>query len=320
MKNKKLFFSNYWTTYKCNSKCEFCKIWQDTSLREFPDAKYKDAKNNLDDLKKIGVRFIDFTGGEPLLNKDLPQILGHAKNLDFFIKLSTNGLIYPDKADEIKDLPTRIYFSLDTTDSDEYKKIRGIDGFYKVLESIEVAKKYNQEICLFYTVTDENIQNINEVVDFAQKNKTTLYIHPCFNYFGNKELAKVNIKTIEKFFWEPYIRMSLPQLKFHYTGGNNTSKPSCLVGKSTIDIGPDDCLTIPCFHRYIKRVKIKGNLYSLYNSFQWDEFFKNAGRYDFCSHCTIDCYFGLSYSDRVLRYFFRQNLSHLKNFFEAIRH
>jgi MoaA/NifB/PqqE/SkfB family radical SAM enzyme len=319
MEHNRLFFCNYWITYRCNSKCVFCKIWQDPNLKEFSDVNIKDAKNNLNDLKKIGVRAVDFTGGEPLLNKDLPQILRHAKNLGFFIKLSTNGLIYPDKADEIKDIPTRIYFSLDTIDSDEYKKIRGTDGFYKVLESIEIAKKFNQESCLFYTVTDDNIHNLNKIVSFSQKNRINLYIHPCFNYFGNKELSKENIKKIKKIFWKPYVRMSLPQLDFHYNGGNDPLNPSCLVGKSTIDIGPEDSLTIPCFHRAVNRVKINGNLFSIYESSKWDELFKKAGRYDFCNHCTIDCYFGLSYRDRVFKYFFKQNLSHLKNTLEAIR-
>jgi len=113
--------------------------------------------------------------------------------------------------------------------------------------------------------------------------------------------------------------MSLPQLAFHYKGGNNLSKPTCLSGISTIDIGPDDCLTIPCFHKSIKRIKIDGELYNIYNSDKWKEYFKNVGRYDFCNHCTIDCYFGLSYRDRILRYFLKQNLTYFKTLLELRR-
>jgi MoaA/NifB/PqqE/SkfB family radical SAM enzyme len=313
------YFCNYWLTYKCNSKCEFCRIWQDDSLKSITDAKFSDAKKNLDDLKKIGVKVVDFTGGEPLLNKELPKILSYAKDLGFFVKLSTNGYLYSEKADEIKNLPSRIYFSFDTTSSEEYKKIRGIDGYERLIKSIKTAKELNQEICLLYTVTDETIKNISNVVNFCKKNKVIVYIHPCFSYFGNKRMNEKYINTIKKYFWYPYVRMNLSDLDFHFKGGNNIYKPRCKVGISTIDISPDNCLTIPCFHRSIKKIKINGRLLAIYNSKEWNDLFINAGKYEFCKNCTIDCYFGLSYFDKLGRYFIKQNLSFLKNMIESMR-
>jgi len=52
-RKNKPYFCNYWLTYRCNSKCNFCNFWQDTSLQKLSDAKYENAKNNLLDLKKI---------------------------------------------------------------------------------------------------------------------------------------------------------------------------------------------------------------------------------------------------------------------------
>ncbi len=319
IKGRQSFFCNYWLTYKCNSKCEFCNFWKDKNLQNIKDARFNTAKKNLDDLKKIGIKFIDFTGGEPLLNKELTKILTYAKKLGIFVKLSTNGILYPEMAAEINGLTSRIYLSLDTTSKDEYKKIRGIDGFDKVIESIKIAKKYNQDICILYTVTNENIKNISDMVYFAKKNKITLYIHPCFSYFNNKQLNPENINVIKKYFWHPFVRMSLPQLDFHKKRGNNPLKPSCKAGSSTIDIGPDNYLNIPCTHRAIKKYKIENNLLSVYNSKTWNELFSNVGRYKFCNHCTIDCYFGMSYLDRLDHYFIKQNLTFLKNFIESLR-
>lgn len=313
------YFCNYWLTYKCNSKCEFCRIWQDKSLQNISNAKFSDVKKNLEDLKEIGVKMIDFTGGEPLLNKELPDILSYAKNLGFFVKLSTNGYLYPEKAEEIKNLPSRIYFSFDTTSSEEYNKIRGLDGYGRVIESIKLAKDIKQDICLVYTATDETIKNISNIVNFCKKNKVTVYIHPCFSYFGNKRMHEKHINTIKKYFWHPYVRMNLPDLDFHFKGGNNIYKPRCKAGKSTIDISPDNCLTIPCFHRSIKKIQINDCLLSIYKSKKCNDLFKNAGRYEFCNNCTIDCYFGLSYMDKIGRYFIKQNLSFLKNLVENRR-
>jgi MoaA/NifB/PqqE/SkfB family radical SAM enzyme len=277
------------------------------------------VKKNLDDLKKIGIKMIDFTGGEPLLNRELPEILSYARHLGFFVKLATNGLLYPEKAEELRGCANRVYISFDTTSAEEYEKIRGVNGFQTVLESIRVAKSLNQDICLFSTITNQNIKNIVDIVEFAQKNKVFVYFHPCFSYFDNTPLAQDNIKMIKKYFWQPYVRMNLPQLAFHQTGGNDPRHPSCKVGKSTLDIGPDDCLTLPCFHKHFTRVKINKNLLMLYNSDEWVRMFDNAGRYGFCKHCTIDCYFGLSYWDRVGRYFIKQNVSFLKDFIENQR-
>ena len=317
---KKSFFCNYWVTYRCNSRCEFCNFWKDSKLQNMPDATFENAKQNLEDLKKIGIKFIDFTGGEPLLDKELPKILSYAKKLGFFVKLSTNGFLYPGKAEELKGLPSRIYLSFDTTSKEEYKKIRGIDGFDQVINTIKIAKSNNQDICLVYTVTDENIKNLESIVNFAKNNKIVTYIHPCFTYFDNQALSNENIVKIKKFFWNPYIRMSLPQLDFHKKGGNNPKKPSCQVGYSTIDIGPDNCLTIPCSHKHIEGIPINGKLYSLHQSEQWDQCFEKAGTYDFCRNCTIDCYFGMSYFNRLGKYFFKQNLTYLKNAMETFRH
>jgi len=313
------FFCNYWVTYRCNSRCEFCNIWRNESLNNVQDADVYHVKKNLEDLKKIGVKMIDFTGGEPLLHKDLPQILAYAKKLGFFVKLSTNGIIYPNRAEEIQGLVSRLYISLDTTSKEQYKRIRGIDGYDKVIESLQIAKKLKQNSCVLYTVTDETIQNIAPLVHFCRENKVVVYMHPCFSYFGNKKLNTVYIARMKKYFWHPYVRMSLPDLDFYVQDGNDTDHPRCKVGRSTLDISPDNCLTIPCFHRSIQKVKIDNNLLSLYHSFEWKKFFGDAGTYEFCKHCNIDCYFGMSYWDKIGDHFFKQNVTFLKNWVEELR-
>ncbi len=223
------FSCNYWVTYRCNSRCGFCRIWKDSTLAKVPDVSFDTAKNNLDDLKKIGVSFIDFTGGEPLLNTDLPRILSYAKKQGFFVKLSTNGYLYPEQSQQIKGLVSRLYFSFDTTSPEEYKMIRGIYGFERLIESIEIAKKLGEDICLTCTLTDTTMKNIEPFVQFCKEHKVIGYIHPCFSYFNNESLSRPSIKEIEKYFWEPYIRMNLTDLQFYYQGGNNIHHPSCLA-------------------------------------------------------------------------------------------
>ena len=255
---------------------------------------------------------IDFTGGEPLLNEELPQMLQTAKEQRLRVNLSTNGLLYPEKADEFKGNVDNLYFSLDTLSREDYHKIRGTDGFDKVLESIEIAKGLDQNVNLLYTVTNENIKNIADLVEFSKKNKVILYIKPCFSYFGNEALAEEHIKTITKYFWKPYVRMSLTHMNFHYHGGNSISHPRCKTGKATFDISPNNCILVPCFQNQQQKLPLHGDLFSVYNSSKWNEAFSKVGRYPFCEHCSIECNFGLLYWNRLSENFFLQNLSFLK--------
>lgn len=313
------YFCNYFVTYRCNSKCEFCIFWREPKLRNAPDAKLTDVQKNLDALHHIGISVIDFVGGEPLLHKDLPDMLSCAKKLGFFVKVSTNGILYEARAHELKGKISRIYVSLDATTAEDYNIIRGTDGYNQLLSSIKCAKDMNQDICLMCTFTNDNIKNINHIATFAKEHKVTAFFHPCFSYFGNKPLDQELIKTIKKYFWHPYIRMSLTDLDFFYNGGNDITNPKCLAGKSTIDIGPENDMLIPCFHKCEKTIKLNGNLYSLFQSKDWPSYHKNAGRMEYCKHCSIDCYFGLSYWDKIHYNFFKANLTQLKTLIETFR-
>jgi MoaA/NifB/PqqE/SkfB family radical SAM enzyme len=316
---EKPYACNYWVTHRCNSKCIYCNVWKNSKLKSVPDARLEDVKNNLDDLKKLGVKFVDFTGGEPLLNKDLPEMLKYAKNKGFFVQLTNNGSIYPKYAEEIKDSVSQLSFSFDTLDPQKYKEIRGIDNFDNLMESIKIAKKLNQKICLIKTVTNDSVDSIPNIVEFCKKNKLVVFIHPVFNYFDGKNLNKRFLKQIKKYFWESYVRVDLSDLSYYYHGGNNTKKPRCKAGKSVFAISPDDCLFVPCFHKVKKKVKINGKLYSLYHSEEWKKLYGHVGKYDFCQGCNLPCYLGASPLDKIDRYFFKEILSYSKVNLERLR-
>ena len=71
------------------------------------------VKRNLEQAREIGVRFVDFTGGEPLLYEDLPRALEYARELGFWTSITTNGLGYPKRAESLKGRVDLLHFSLD---------------------------------------------------------------------------------------------------------------------------------------------------------------------------------------------------------------
>lgn len=80
--------------YRCNAECVFCYYKPSVKLPFF-DAGL--VKRQLRFARRIGVRDIDFTGGEPTVNKDLTGILEYAASLGFRkLCLITNGIVLSD--------------------------------------------------------------------------------------------------------------------------------------------------------------------------------------------------------------------------------
>ena len=116
---------NYYVTYRCNAACGFCDIWEQPS----PMISLDDARRNLDDLRRLGVRIIDFTGGEPLLHTRLHDLLAMAKARGFLTTVTTNGLLYPKRARQLAGLVDLLHFSIDSSDPAEHDASRGVHGF-----------------------------------------------------------------------------------------------------------------------------------------------------------------------------------------------
>ncbi len=89
---------NYYVTYRCNASCSFCDIWE----RPSPYVTIAHAERNLTDLKRLGVKVVDFTGGEPLLHRQIDGLLALAKSKKLITTLTTNGLLYPKYAEKLR--------------------------------------------------------------------------------------------------------------------------------------------------------------------------------------------------------------------------
>ena len=123
---KILWFLNY----KCNARCRFCNRWKEKSDRLEVDT--ATVKNALNDLAKKGSYALSLSGGEPLLRKDIFEIIKHAKSKGFgLINLDTNALLLERYAEKLIDtgLDT-IYVSLDSPIAEKHDWFRGVNGCY----------------------------------------------------------------------------------------------------------------------------------------------------------------------------------------------
>lgn len=75
-------------TYRCNNDCAHC---YNARERSFPQLTTASWKRILDTLWQIGIPHIVFTGGEPTLRNDLPELIAYAEKLGMISGLNTNG-------------------------------------------------------------------------------------------------------------------------------------------------------------------------------------------------------------------------------------
>jgi radical SAM protein with 4Fe4S-binding SPASM domain len=93
-------------TYRCNNDCSHC---YNARPRNYPEISTDDWKNILDRLWSIGIPHIVFTGGEPTLRNDLPELIAHAHQIGQITGLNSNGR----RLSDLKYLDTLVNAGLD---------------------------------------------------------------------------------------------------------------------------------------------------------------------------------------------------------------
>ncbi len=297
---------NYYVTYRCNATCGFCDIWEQPS----PMVALDDARRNLDALRRLGVRVIDFTGGEPLLHTGLHTLLAMAKERGFLTTVTTNGLLYPKRARELAGLIDLLHFSIDSSDAAEHDASRGVRCFDKVMESIETALALGEQPDLLFTVTNDNVHRLAEVYErIAYPNRLLLIINPVFEYNAlGAGLSEAAMQTMEALARKPYTYLNPAFLTLRRRGGNDPARPVCKAVSSTVVISPFDELVLPCYHLGLERLPIRGRLYDLWHEDAVAQHRALEGRHEACRGCAVNCYFEPSFAISPATRYFWQSL------------
>ena len=301
--------ANYYLTYKCNSRCTYCDIPTKPVNIPIKESAPELIIENLAALKRLGVKVIDFTGGEPFIYKQLPQILRAAKDMGFITSLANTGTLYPRIAKDIAGLVDDLKFSLSTTDAEAYQAERGINGYEKVIESIKLAQSLGETPSIISTATPDSLPGMEKVVKLAQELGIIMYLQPVFDYCDNETLRADGIEQIKKLAQYDNVDVNWAFMQFYLDGGNQRAKPRCRAVSSVVVISPDDHLLLPCYHMHDERLKIqhengRSNLDEMWHSPPVQEKKKKEGSWSFCQGCTIWCYFEPSFYWPPDRYFF----------------
>ncbi|MBW2555325.1 MAG: 12,18-didecarboxysiroheme deacetylase [Deltaproteobacteria bacterium] len=157
-------------TRRCNLKCVHCYA----HAKNIPfdnELSTTEGKNLIDDLAEFGVPVILFSGGEPLVRKDLPELADYAVKKGMRAVISTNGtLITPQTARTLKNIGLS-YVGISLDGMEEINdRFRGVKGAFKsALEGIENCKKASIKVGLRFTINKSNAGQIPEIFKLLEE-------------------------------------------------------------------------------------------------------------------------------------------------------
>ena len=292
-----LLLCNYYLTYRCNAFCEFCHFGNHENFDGTPYAKLDDFKSNVKQLAELGVKFIDLTGGEPLLHKDIHLMAEFAKSFNMQTSITSNGLLYPKFADKLAGKINLLHFSLDSPDEEEHNKIRKVNCYNHVLKSLDIAKSIGEYPDILFTVTDETYLKLPRMHEIAQKAGLMLIVNPVFSYFGNPGLSVKALDYIEEYVnGKMDVYMNKGFIKLRRNGGNDINNPLCKAVSRVVVISPYNEIILPCYHFGNEKIIIDRPIKEIQESERLKYLRKMEGRFDFCRGCTVNCYFEPSFA------------------------
>jgi len=134
-------------TEKCNLRCTYCMPEEGVNFKHGEQILTSDEIFRvIGVLARMGIKKVRFTGGEPLIRKDILKLVESAANTPGInaVHMTTNGIIFPKYAKALREAGlTGVNISLDTLEADRFKTITRRKGMDKVLESIQIAQELN---------------------------------------------------------------------------------------------------------------------------------------------------------------------------------
>jgi len=163
-------------TNRCNLSCMHC--YSKSTLDEVDTLTTEQIKKTILEMKENGVKFIIFSGGEPLTRKDLFEIADFCRDNGIITYLSSNGLYFTkSNVQRIVDTFNYVGVSIDG-DEPTHDHFRGLKGaFRETLKAVQLANSTGAKVGIRFTITKETIDSLEYIFELAEKeNIPKIYI------------------------------------------------------------------------------------------------------------------------------------------------
>jgi MoaA/NifB/PqqE/SkfB family radical SAM enzyme len=154
-------------TLRCNARCDFCDYWKTPA-----EAREHELKSFADAARHFNPMLVTFTGGEPLLRRDLEEIVSAvdgAVRLKYVTLITHGGMLSPERASSLWDAGIHQFnISLDYLDG-RHDAARGIPGLTaKIFGAVDGMRARGIDNIRFNTVIkDDNLDQLMPIVERA---------------------------------------------------------------------------------------------------------------------------------------------------------
>lgn len=207
---RKLSYLRVSVTDRCNFRCSYCYSNADTPLDEEELLKDDEIIKLIHVFVSLGINKVRLTGGEPLLRKNLVNLVEKIAAIHpiKLVGLTTNGYLLKPQLPSLIDAGlNRINISLDTLRRDVFKNLTSIDGLERVLNSIDAAER--SETFPFVKVNmllmnGFNDLEVNDFADWALSRKIDLrFIEfmptQCADWEERKFISESDLRNLLKY-------------------------------------------------------------------------------------------------------------------------
>lgn len=170
---------------RCNLTCKHC--YATSADMDFPgELNTEKVFSVMDDLKAFGVPVLILSGGEPLMRPDIFEISHHAKDMGFYVGLSTNGtLISEDNIHNIVDVGYNyVGISIDGMRETHDKFRRKQGSFDEAMQGIRLCHAAGIKVGLRFTLTQDNKQDFPALLKLMDDEGIDKFYLSHLNYAG----------------------------------------------------------------------------------------------------------------------------------------
>ena len=155
-------------TYRCPLQCPYCSNPVDI-------AKYKNELSTEDwfrvmqQARAMGAAQLGFSGGEPLVRKDLEELIAEARRLGYYTNLITSGVgMDEDRVKAFKEAGLdHIQISFQASNEELNNFLGGTKSFQHKYEMARVVKKHNYPMVLNIVLHRKNVDQIRDILDMT---------------------------------------------------------------------------------------------------------------------------------------------------------
>ncbi len=170
---------------RCNLTCKHC--YATSADTDFPgELNTEKIYEVMDDLKSFGVSVLILSGGEPLMHPDIFEISKHAKEMGFYVGLSSNGTLIT--GDNIADIARIGYdyvgISMDgmRETHDRFRRKQG--AFDESMRGIRLCREAGLKVGLRFTLTQDNAAELPDLLQLMSDEDVDKFYLSHLNYAG----------------------------------------------------------------------------------------------------------------------------------------